>query len=403
MQKSQDDVALLGQINGAIIVVRSLVQAENRLNPVVVTRAEDLARYCGILSAQMKMSSVDAHRLVLASWVSAFRDEDGPAGEFIKRYGLARLLRREGETWAGRPLDEQVFGVARLFVALRARNASFGSDAAAARKSMEKHWDDPGSMHLIRRLLQTVKSEEPVGAAGRIEGKILLLDPVEVVTPILAQRLKAEGFEVAVSDDTAVARSLVKHVRPDAIVAERRKHMVDGLEFCKEIKGNPETAGILFFILSDRGGKTVEKEGVIAGSDGVFTRPADLQMLVLRIRKGMSSRPAKSGLEYSDGFAGNLAEISFTDMIQIVCAGGKTVAIELSRGGDHGAVYVRNGEIVHARAGKIEGPAAFHELMLWKEGTFHSRQTADIPERTISQSLMGMLMEGARLADEGQA
>lgn len=401
MQNNGDHLALLGQINGAIIVVRSLVQAQNRLNPVVVVRADFLARYCQMLATQLKLSSVDAHRLVLASWVSAFGDEEGPAGDFIRRYGLKRLLHREGDTWQGRPLDEQIFGVVRLYIALQARNPKIGDDLALTRKVMENNWDNPESHHLIKRILQILKSESTLVRSGDMKGRILLLDPEEVVTPILAPPLRAEGFEVAVSDDMDVARQLVKHVQPDVILAERRRHMVDGLAFCKEIKATPETATIPFFILSDKGGKAVEKEGVLVGCDGVLTRPIDLGMLMLKICKAIESRKSKGAANTSDGFAGNLSEISFTDMIQIVCAGGKSLVIDLARAGDRGTVYVNKGEVVHASLGILAGNEAFYAMMQWKDGTFHSRQEATFPERSIKESVMGLLMEGARLVDEG--
>lgn len=398
MQNDSGNPALLGQINGAIIVVRSLVQAQNRLNPVVLTRAESLARYCQILSVQMHVPSADAHRLVLAAWVAAFGDEEGPAGEFIRRYDLGRLLHRETDAWGGGPLDEQVFRVARLYIALHARNPKLNEDMALARKWMEKHWGESDEYHLVRKLLQIVKSETSVVSAGTMKGRILILDSEEVVTPILAPPLQAEGFEVAVSDDEDVARQLVKHVRPDVILAERKRHMIDGMAFCKEVKGNPSSASILFFVMSDKAGKTVEREGVLAGADGVLTRPIDLGMLLLKIRKGLESRPVQA--ERSDGFAGKLSEIAFTDMIQIVCAGGRSVVIELTRGDERGAVYVNKGEVIHAVLGESSGSAAFYALMQWRDGNFHSRQEQALPERTITESVMGLLMEGARQNDE---
>ena len=401
MQNSEDRVAL-GQINGAIIVVRSVVQSENRLNPVVVTRADSLARYCLILAGQVKLPVVEAHRLVLAAWVSAFGAEDGPAGEFVRRYDLKRLLHREGDTWRGRPLDEQVFGLVRLYLVLLARDPKTSGDMALARKNLETHWDDPDSHHLIRRMLQILMNEALLTGSGRMEGKIVILDSEEVVTPILAPPLRAEGFDVTVADDVVVARQLVKHVQPDVILAERQRHMVDGLAFCREVKENPGTASILFFIMSDKGGKKVEKEGVVVGCDGVLTRPVDFGMLTLKIRKGLSARAMKGEARSSDGFAGNLSEIGFTDMIQIVCAGGRTLVIELARGDDRGAVYISKGDVIHAVVGDLSGSSAFHALMRWKDGTFNSRQEAAFPERTIKESVMRLLLEGARLADEGR-
>jgi two-component system chemotaxis response regulator CheB len=74
--------------------------------------------------------------------------------------------------------------------------------------------------------------------------------------------------------------------------------------------------------------------------------------------------------------------------------------IVLTRGDREGHVFIEDGEVIHAETGDTEGEQAFYTLMQWREGTFTTRQCAAFPVRTIQSSVMSLLMEGARLADE---
>ena len=93
--------------------------------------------------------------------------------------------------------------------------------------------------------------------------------------------------------------------------------------------------------------------------------------------------------------------MSFTDMVQILCAGGKSVEIVLSnKNGDESHVFIEDGNITQADSDGLEGEQAFYALMRWNEGTFTTRPCDSFPERAIQASAMGLLMEGARLIDE---
>jgi hypothetical protein len=103
------------------------------------------------------------------------------------------------------------------------------------------------------------------------------------------------------------------------------------------------------------------------------------------------------------GVKGSLTDMSFADMIQILCAGGKNMDIALSRNGEKALVCVRDGEVAHASLNEQAGKAAFYKIAQWCEGEFVARPQADLPIRTIHESLMGLLMGSTRLADESSA
>ena len=101
-----------------------------------------------------------------------------------------------------------------------------------------------------------------------------------------------------------------------------------------------------------------------------------------------------------EGTSGSLADMSFTDMIQIICAGGRSMQIDFTKGPLKAVVYIQNGDIIHCHLGDQAGDAAFYALMQWHDGEFAARQCTAFPERTIRTSLMSLLMEGSRQADE---
>ncbi|TFH17174.1 MAG: PAS domain S-box protein [Lentisphaerales bacterium] len=100
--------------------------------------------------------------------------------------------------------------------------------------------------------------------------------------------------------------------------------------------------------------------------------------------------------------AGSLRDVVLTDLMQIVCAGGRNMQLTLSDGKKRALIVIRGGEIIHCRAGSLSGAEAFYELMKWKDGEFTAMACSKFPEPTIHDSLMSLLMEGARQTDEGE-
>ncbi len=105
-------------------------------------------------------------------------------------------------------------------------------------------------------------------------------------------------------------------------------------------------------------------------------------------------------LDRRDGFAGNLADLSAVDVIQMLCIGRKTVALRLSEGQRSGVVLIENGEIVHAIWEQYIGEDAFFQMMTVVNGLFHTSPLPPDIERTIRGDWQYLLMEGIRRLDE---
>jgi hypothetical protein len=99
-------------------------------------------------------------------------------------------------------------------------------------------------------------------------------------------------------------------------------------------------------------------------------------------------------------FQGSLKELPLPDVIQLVSVSGKTGKFTLTRDGDEGLIYLKNGQIVHAVVGEMAGEEAIYALAIWNHGDFVF-SPGDEPERqTVTKSNTNLLMEAARRLDE---
>lgn len=107
-----------------------------------------------------------------------------------------------------------------------------------------------------------------------------------------------------------------------------------------------------------------------------------------------------SAASSKSGISGSLSDIILTDLMQIVCAGGRSMEVAVTKGKTSAVILVEAGNIVYCKAGSTLGEDAFYELMRWQQGEFVGKECDNFPERNIAASLMSLLMEGARRADE---
>jgi len=98
---------------------------------------------------------------------------------------------------------------------------------------------------------------------------------------------------------------------------------------------------------------------------------------------------------------GKLQDMAVADLIQLTCQDRKTARALIKNGGERGELFFKNGNVVHAELGELTGEQAVYRLMNWDQGNFDLTADVDSPEITITRSWTSLLLEAARLADEG--
>ncbi|MEO8033836.1 MAG: DUF4388 domain-containing protein [Acidobacteriota bacterium] len=99
-------------------------------------------------------------------------------------------------------------------------------------------------------------------------------------------------------------------------------------------------------------------------------------------------------------FQGSLKELPLPDIIQLVSVSGKTGKFTLSREGDEGFIFLKNGQMVHATVNDLVGEEAIYALSIWNQGDFQFSAGEESDRQTITKSNTNLLMEAARRLDE---
>jgi tetratricopeptide (TPR) repeat protein len=109
---------------------------------------------------------------------------------------------------------------------------------------------------------------------------------------------------------------------------------------------------------------------------------------------------AQSGGDLDAG-AGQLAQAGVAELVPLLEGRRRTGVLHL-RGpaGQSGAVWIREGRVVDAEAGRRTGEAAFHEVAGWREGTWSVAWEPVERRRAIALGTCALLAEAARRAEE---
>lgn len=113
---------------------------------------------------------------------------------------------------------------------------------------------------------------------------LLLIDADKAAAAFVARLLSEAGYAVQVAHDGEAALSAIATHPPDAVVTEASIPQIDGFEICRRIKREAATRLTPVIFLTALGDKRDRIEALDAGADGFFTKPADGDELLARLR-----------------------------------------------------------------------------------------------------------------------
>ena len=149
-----------------------------------------------------------------------------------------------------------------------------------AEDTMEEMVDEGGSsdaLYGVHRSSQTAKPTRKNYVA-----EVLLVDDSDDFREFMRDVLTDYQVIEAVNGQDAWQKII--EVRPDVILSDVMMPVMDGIELCRMVKSNEETASIPFVMLTARLAAEHRVEGLESGADDYITKPFNIDMLNLRIR-----------------------------------------------------------------------------------------------------------------------
>ncbi|RPH49712.1 MAG: DUF4388 domain-containing protein [Planctomycetota bacterium] len=122
-----------------------------------------------------------------------------------------------------------------------------------------------------------------------------------------------------------------------------------------------------------------------------------LSSLLSRHSKAMTARATT--LSQAD-FKGTLDTTPFADLIQLLGSTRKTGVLGFRKDSRSGAIYLEDGEAVHAWTEALQGEDAFFELATWNLARFAFRSIRRQEPRTLKRAIMILLVEAMRRQEE---
>jgi DNA-binding response OmpR family regulator len=113
---------------------------------------------------------------------------------------------------------------------------------------------------------------------------ILIVEDEKDIIKMLEYNLKKEGFKTLSARDGENALDMAARQRPDIVILDLMLPGMDGLEVCKNLKGDAKTASIPVIMLTAKSQESDKIVGLELGADDYMTKPFSPRELIARIK-----------------------------------------------------------------------------------------------------------------------
>ncbi len=120
-----------------------------------------------------------------------------------------------------------------------------------------------------------------------MKGKILLVEDEAPIREMLGYTLMKEGYTFREAADVEEARPLIADDRPDLLLLDWMLPGMNGVDYARRIRNNPDTRDIPIIMLTARGEEAEKVRGLDTGADDYITKPFSTRELLARIRAVM--------------------------------------------------------------------------------------------------------------------
>jgi response regulator RpfG family c-di-GMP phosphodiesterase len=261
---------------------------------------------------------------------------------------------------------------------------------------------DPEVVEALIRVLEKTHS----GFGGGEKPSVVVCDADAEFRKLLQMRLVNDGYDVRCFAKADEALEAVLQAAPDLVLAEVDRDSSDAFQLLREMRKDAGLQHVPFAFLARSDSRLLKIRALRQGVDDFLVKQSDLEELLARIQNILSRESARRGQglkRAKRGLTGQLDNMSVPDIVQTLAMGMKTALVALSQGDLNGRIWFRDGAVVHAKCGDLEGEPAFHAMARWKTGEFAIEHGVKSRRTTIESDPMFLLMESMRLMDEASA
>ena len=157
--------------------------------------------------------------------------------------------------------------------------------------------------------------------------RILVVDDEPEILRVFALILAAAGYEILEAATGQDGLRLAREKRPDLLLLDVLLPDLNGMEVCKQIKGDPDLRDIFVVLISGSATSTAHKvQGLESGADDYMVKPLDPEELLARIRTIVRLRESVAALRVSEEHHRRLIDI-LPDAVCLIHPDGRLLAV----------------------------------------------------------------------------
>ncbi len=228
--------------------------------------------------------------------------------------------------------------------------------------------------------------------------KILLLDDEQDLLDLYKEVLSQLPHqpEITLCNSGARALALLEAEPYQLMISDLRMPKIDGLQVLSIVRRKfPQLRIIIMTSVVD---EQYRSRAYAMGVDLFWEKPntpEEVKMFQDCVA-GFLERDEKA-----IGFRG-MQNKSLVDLVQLECLSKNSSVLRIINGALEGKIWINEGEVVDAVAGKLTGEPAFREIFSWRAGSFEVYPPDLSRTRTIETGYQALLLDSAQAIDEAQ-
>lgn len=219
---------------------------------------------------------------------------------------------------------------------------------------------------------------------------VLLVDDEALFRQSVRDALEARdsSLQVIEAENGAEALRAFDAQAVDLLITDVRMPEMDGIQLLVALSQRQEFVPTL--VVSAHGGADTRTLARSFGALAFVDKPVDLDALV-------ESAMSRLGQSASDTLRG----VSLAGFLQLLSMEQRTCSIHVVSGPRSGSFSMIKGELVDAVVPKLRGDEAALLMARWPSPALHVESIMELTEQSMKMPLSHLLMEAARLEDEG--
>ena len=241
--------------------------------------------------------------------------------------------------------------------------------------------------------------------------RILIVDDDPWIRQMVSTMLTNAGYEIQTADNGADALDKTSVFKPDLVVSDVMMDKMDGWSFVHALRSTAEFSLTPVIFLTALDSPKDRVKGFKLGADDYLAKPfqfEELQLRILRTFRTMErmQQRAEAIKRHDDpnvALKGDLAQLGLSAVLTIFELERKSGILVIQGEKERARIFLRQGRVLSAvvDGAGIRGAAAVYRALSWSAGHF-SFSALDVDmEDEINIPVTHLLMEAARLLDEG--